>query len=245
MKKVTQKYICLLVAFIACAALLAACKSAPSSSAGSSSFAGMAPSVAPVEETKPLYQSPIDFFELINKNVDISGWITVDGTNIDYPVTRTSDNIFYLTHDSYRNPFAGGGLFIDMANRPDFADPVTVIYGHVMPDDTIFSQLHLYSDLAFFEANQQVVVYTPSNMLTYKIFAAFPHDTSNFLYQKDYAKTQQRQELLDYIETKKENANVFLEQVTAEDQFLLLSTCAEEGQSRYIVAAWLAEKAVE
>ena len=46
--------------------------------------------VETVEETKEVeeetYVSPIDFSELRAQNSDVQSWISIDGTNVDYPV---------------------------------------------------------------------------------------------------------------------------------------------------------------
>lgn len=237
--------------FTALAAVLCftACTPSDVSSASSTAFQPPSIKIPVVSTTKEPYRSPIDFPDLTQKNADICAWIKIDGTNIDYPVTTTTDNAFYLTHDAYRNRYAGGGLFIDMSNAPDFSSPVTVMYGHVMPDDTIFSQLHLYKDFDFFSANKTITLYLPEDCYTYEIFAAFPHDISNLLYEKDYTDPQQLQDLLDYIASKEAKSpnqtNLAMESVSVEDRILLLSTCDNDGASRYLVAARLAEKAAE
>ncbi len=234
------------------AALLAACSPAPVSvsSAPSQSVSVSAPSVSvslPTAEIIPPYESPIDFYALMEQGEDICAWLTVGGTNIDYPVVRGMDNEYYLTHDAYGEWFAGGALFADMVNATDFQDPVTVIYGHVMPDDTIFSQLHLYKDADFFAANRTITLYLPDNGYTYEVFAAFPNDASNLLFEHDYTNNVQFEGLLAAIEQKAEDApndtNVDMDGVTAGDKLLLLSTCDNEGQSRYIVAARLIDRA--
>src|SRR5699024_10652699 len=37
------------------------------------------------------------FDELLKQNEDVVGWITMDGTQIDYPILHSKDNIDYLT----------------------------------------------------------------------------------------------------------------------------------------------------
>ena len=57
--------------------------------------------------------SNIDINELKTINSDIIGWIIVDGTSINYPVLKTNDNSFYLTHDFNKNYSIGGWIFMD------------------------------------------------------------------------------------------------------------------------------------
>ncbi len=253
MKQMAIKLFCLILAV----GLLAGCSGTPAS-VPASSAPQMLPSIIPPPPPAPSssaapsiapYQSPIDFYDLLAQGPDICAWLTVDGTNIDYPVTRGIDNAYYLTHDAYGAYFAGGAIFTDMINAADFSDPVTVLYGHFMPDDTIFSQLHLFKDPDFYAENRTVTLYLPDNCHTYEVFAAFPHDESNLLYEKDYTDPAVFEGLLDYIEQQAEDApgesHVGTEGITAGDKLLLLSTCDNEGASRYLVAARLVEKAAE
>lgn len=240
-RAIVQSFI---LVFMVC--IFSGCEKAEESSvAQSSTSIPISSSVAP--EPEPIYESPIDFFELVNQNIDICAWITIDGTNIDYPVTRTDDNAFYLKHDAYGNAYAGGALFIDMSNNPDFTSPLTLMYGHYMPDGTIFTQLHLYKDEAFFKENNIIKVYLPNNCFTYEIIAAFPHGTENFLYNRDFTRQEEMQWLFDYINSKEveqpDETVLNMDTVTTQDQILMLSTCDNNGGSRYLVAAKLIEKA--
>src|SRR5690625_2177146 len=37
-----------------------------------------------------------EFNELLKGNTDVAGWITIDGTQIDYPILNAADNVTYL-----------------------------------------------------------------------------------------------------------------------------------------------------
>ncbi|MBQ2391460.1 MAG: hypothetical protein II306_06795, partial [Clostridia bacterium] len=68
-------------------------------------------------DTRP--ENPIDFEKLWETNTDIYAWITIDGTNVDYPIlqsTDTSDD-FYLKHNMYRNSSVYGSIYTEMANE--------------------------------------------------------------------------------------------------------------------------------
>lgn len=55
-----------------------------------------APSLGPEPAAPPVPQ--VDFASLRAVNPEIMAWLTVDGTNIDYPVVKHSDNDYYLHH---------------------------------------------------------------------------------------------------------------------------------------------------
>ena len=63
---------------------------------------------------------------------DMAGWITIDGTDIDYPVMQGKDNNAYLNTDPFGNYSLTGSIFLDSRSSPDFSDEYSVIYGHHM-----------------------------------------------------------------------------------------------------------------
>ena len=117
---------------------------------------------------------PVDFATIQQQNPDIYAWITVPGTLVDYPVVQHStDDFFYLDHGIDKKSSAAGCIYSESMNAKDFTDPQTVLYGHNMKNDTMFGSLHSYEDKAFFDANRTIYVYTPTQKLTYRIFAAY------------------------------------------------------------------------
>lgn len=81
-------------------------------------------------------------------------WLRIDGTHIDYPVMQGDDNQWYLTHDYLGRYAASGSVFLDYRNRADFGDYVSIIYGHRMNGDLMFSDVAKYADDEFFAAHQ-------------------------------------------------------------------------------------------
>lgn len=81
-------------------------------------------------------------------------WLTIDGTNINYPVMQGTNNEWYLTHDYAGQNALAGSIFLDYRNRADFSDSISVIYGHRMSGDLMFSDVAKYVDGEFFAAHQ-------------------------------------------------------------------------------------------
>ena len=219
---------------------LAGC-SGDSSSAASSSIAPVADSVT-AEAVAPPHD--IDFAQLQGMNPDIIAWIEVPGTVIDYPVLYGVDNEFYLTKDENKEYDVGGSIFTDMSNSSDFSDPVTVTYGHYMPDESLYTQLHNYRDADFFAENRDVFVYLPEKTLQYEVVGAFNIGEENILYNNDYSQPHEMQGFVDWVTFPRDmEANVNMEGATKDDQYLVMSTCqsVEDSSSRYIVVAKLVE----
>ena len=72
---------------------------------------------------------------------DMAGWITIDGTNIDYPVMQGKDNNAYLNTDPFGHYSLAGSIFLDSRSSSDFTDEYSVIYGHHMDYGRMFGAL--------------------------------------------------------------------------------------------------------
>ena len=93
-----------------------------------------------------------DFTKLVELNDQSVGWITIDGTAIDYPVVQGDDNSYYLTHDFNNSSSIQGSIFMDYRNQPDFSDWNNIVYGHNMDNGSMFGALVKYRKQAFYEA---------------------------------------------------------------------------------------------
>lgn len=96
------------------------------------------------------------FAALCAQNNDLTGWISIPDTVIDYPVMQCADNEFYLHHDFDKREDRYGCLYVkDIA---DVNTPGTnfVIYGHNMKDGTMFGMLDQYLAQSFYEKHRQI-----------------------------------------------------------------------------------------
>lgn len=92
---------------------------------------------------------------LIAENADCIGWLSIDGTNISYPVMHTpSDPQKYLRRNFYGKYSQSGVPFLD--GRCDLQSSNLIIYGHNMKNGTMFSDLKKYVDRDFLNAHRTV-----------------------------------------------------------------------------------------
>ncbi|MBQ9721765.1 MAG: sortase, partial [Oscillospiraceae bacterium] len=91
------------------------------------------------------------FEELLALNADVRGWLTLEGTDIDYPVLQGENNLSYINTDVYGRFALAGSIFLDSRNAADFSDPYNLIYGHHMAHGSMFGDLDRYLNAAFFE----------------------------------------------------------------------------------------------
>ena len=85
---------------------------------------------------------------------DVVAWLTVDDTNIDYPVMQGVDNSEYLNKDPFGAFSLAGSIFLDARNAEDFSDPYSLIYGHHMEYGRMFGALDEFLDEAYFDEHR-------------------------------------------------------------------------------------------
>ena len=102
----------------------------------------------------------------------------------------------------------------------------------------MFAQLHKFEDPDFFDANREVVIYLPGEVLHYTIFAAHIYDDRHLLYSFDFTNPEVYQKYLDSIfSTRDMSANIRQDvTVNADNHIVTLSTCVSgEKNMRYLV----------
>ncbi|MFR7871131.1 MAG: hypothetical protein ACLU2L_01315 [Fenollaria timonensis] len=83
----------------------------------------------------------VDFDALESISKDIVSWIESDEGSIDYPVVKGKNNTYYLYHAVTGQRNLVGSIFMDYRNE-SMADPMIMIYGHVVKNGTMFASLH-------------------------------------------------------------------------------------------------------
>lgn len=116
--------------------------------------------------------------EYLGRNEDYIGWITIDGTVINYPIVQANDNDFYLRRSFKKERLQHGSIFMDYRNESTFSDHQTVLYGHAMLDGLMFRALDKYKNKSFFDEHQTIEIRTLTGYRTYRIFAAYLVDAT-------------------------------------------------------------------
>lgn len=189
-----------------------------------------------------------DFNQLREKYPDIIAWLEVPNTNVNLAVVQhPSDDYYYLSHAPTGQQDMFGAAYIELCNKNDFSDPVTLIYGHNMLDDSMFATLHSFEDTQFFQENEYFYIYTPGHKYTYTIISAYTYDNRHIINtNKGF---QNKDTLMKYYETVK-NPSGFLKNVrngvslSEDDKIVQLSTCMSDiklSNQRYLVTGVLTE----
>lgn len=193
-------------------------------------------------QTTPTIQPKFD--DLLKQNEDVVGWITVDGTQIDYPILQAEDNVKYLNRNFYHEESRAGSIFLDYRNDIQLDDERNiVVYGHRMKDGSMFQHITKFLDEDFFKEHRTIEFDTLYEHYEAEIFAVY-----NTLTTFDYIQT--------YFEDEHDYENLLTEiknyskfdagvEVTADDKIITLSTCdyvLDQDQGRLVLHAKLIEK---
>jgi len=182
----------------------------------------------------------LDFGALLAQYPDITGWLTIDGTVIDYPVVQAADNQYYLTHTADNQVNKLGALFMDYRCSRDFSGFNTVIYGHYLRSGAMFADLHKFKERDYFDTHRTGTLYTPDGTWPLEIFAFVLADSYSEFYDYAFDSPGRCQAHLDRIAAKATFYQEFV--ATCEDRILTLSTCSYEYKTaRALVIAKIVE----
>jgi sortase B len=113
------------------------------------------------------------FKPLLEKNDEIVGWLRIDDTPVDYPVTQTDNNEYYLTHDVNKKENITGSIFMDYRNNIKGYNRNTILYSHSMKNGTMFGAVLRYESRWNFENKPIIEFDTIYGDEKWEIFSAY------------------------------------------------------------------------
>ncbi len=205
--------------------------------------------LAETAEETPIVESAPDgeeetlsnFETLLQKNSDMVGWISVSGTNINYPVMQTKNNPNYYLKRNFNKEYSDLGVPYVQENCDLAASDNIIIYGHHIKGGKMFGSLDKFTSKFFYEKHKIIQFNTLTEQSQYQIIAVFKtiaYSASGFRYY-DFVNAEDEADFNAYVSRCKELA-LYDTGVTAKygDKLLTLSTCkrfAENG--RLVVVA--------
>lgn len=192
-----------------------------------------------VDETKENDEEKyvIDFEKLKEKNSDTVAWLKVKGTDIEYPVVKTTNNDYYLTHNFNKEYNLAGWIFADYKNKLDGTDKNLVIYGHNMRDNSMFGSLKNIIDEEWYnnEDNRYIALITEDQTQIYEVFSVYQIEKEDYYIQTNF---NNEMEFEKFVETLKQRSKKdFNVDISSEDDILTLSTCANNNKYRIVLHA--------
>lgn len=186
----------------------------------------------------------VDFTELKNTNSDVSCWIYVPGTHIDYYVMQETEPeiYYYLWRNIYQQQSEWGSIFKPAYDNMDtIKDAHQLIFGHHMAyGEVAFSDLMSYHDKSFAEAHPYVYLYYPDRVERWRVWTGGTivpyHDVYTVPYELG---STEYDSLLSQLENDGEWS--LRSRPTKTDRTTVLSTCDGGGTYRYFLATTWAE----
>ena len=191
--------------------------------------------VPPMDEAAR-YLQHVDVFALRQVNQEVLGWIYIPDTVISYPLMQTTERDKYLQRAWDGTPNGSGSIFLEKANRRDFTDFNTIIYGHHITNGTMFQPLLNYKDAEFLRGHEYVYITTDDQIYRYRIFSAYEAPVESDAYRLYFADNSAKEQAVAYYLQGRTEPTV-----SADDRILTLSTCTGTGvyTTRWVVQAVL------
>lgn len=180
------------------------------------------------------YQNiPTTYDKLLTINKDVVGWLKVNNTKINYPVTQTNNNDYYLSHDIYGNQVRTGWVFMDYRNNTKELDKNTIIYGHNLKSGYMFGELLNTTNSGWYKNQDNLVITfnTLNKEMKWKVFSIYRVDNTSEYLKTSFSLDTEFLEFVGNIKSK--SINDFNVEVTSTDKILTLSTCS--GINRRLV----------
>lgn len=184
------------------------------------------------------------FSALYEENNDFAGWLSIEGTKINYPVmAREGDNDYYLDKNFNGQEDKNGLLILDYRSNLLESGNNIIIYGHNMKTGVMFGTLDNYKSKDFCMKHQKIRFDSLYHEGTYRVVAAMLsavayEDEEVFRYY-DAIDVSTQERFDEFWQNIEENALYTTEESLAYgDTCLVLSTCdyyTEDG--RFVVIA--------
>ena len=191
------------------------------------------------EDVNPYANIPTNLETLVGINNDTVGWLSVNNTKINYPVTQASDNSYYLNRDFYGRRTANGWVFMDYRNDIVNLSKNTILYGHALLSGYMFGDLRKTIKSSWYkeEENLYITFNTLNKEMKWEVISIYktPYTTDylkvNFFDDDDFL------EFVDLILDR--SVYNFGVKVNKDDYILTLSTCSGNDNGRLVLHAKL------
>ncbi len=172
----------------------------------------------------------VNFSNLIKTNKETVAWISVNETNINYPVVQHSDNEYYLNHSFNHTKNDAGWVFMDYRNQTQTFQQNTILYAHGRKNGSMFGTLKNTLNKNWYQnpKNHIVKLSTPFENSLWQVFSIYRIETTNDYIQTDFSNEDSFLSFIDKINNR--SIYKFPTTVNVNDKILTLSTCYNEKE---------------
>lgn len=164
----------------------------------------------------------IDFDALWKINPDISGWLYIPGTKIDYPILIGKTDETYL-HRDYTDAYSYAGSVFAYANTNLNMDSHTCLFGHNMISGQMFGGLKKYKNQTYAKEHAKMYLYTPNKTRECTLVSVFGCRNTDLIF--DTEKSEEREDTTLLQTTLKDRSILQLADPETNGQIYTLATC--------------------
>lgn len=179
--------------------------------------------------------------ELQKINPDIVGWVTIRNNNVDYPIVKSADNLEYL-NKNYKQEFSlAGSIFMDYRNSSDKLDYYTVLFGHNMEKNKMFSDINDYQNDGYIDTHSRGTIFVGNEKHNFTMYAFMNVDGYD---EEIYNINHYTDGLTDHVIEKIKNLSVVYRDapVDTTSKIVLFSTCSRSDEKKRSVAVAVIDK---
>lgn len=180
-----------------------------------------------------------EYQELAAENPDFSGWVSIEGTRIDYPVMQTLDDPEYYLHRNFDREYSYAGVpFVGTGDMGEKNEDI-FIYGHNMRNGTMFADLQNYQRQGYGEEHRIICLDTLWEKQEYEVFAVLNvsedewNQEGGLFYEYDRNFSTNREEYLQKI--KRESLYRSDIRGDVQERLVFLVTCSYQRKNGRIV----------
>ncbi|MDR0874809.1 MAG: class B sortase [Clostridiales Family XIII bacterium] len=190
------------------------------------------------------YEDLLPYYEkLRDQNGHFVGWLSIPGTNVNYPVMQTKQEPeYYLYRDFHQKDAPSGSLFVSELSDVERPSDNVIIYGHRMKTGAMFGNFGKLLEPEYLAEHDLVIFDTFANRNEYQIWCLFTEavdtgSTNEFKYY-NYSDFQGEIDFANFLSQAKSYANIVNPDVSPKygDKILLLSTCEYSHDNGRLVA---------
>lgn len=136
---------------------------------------------SPSPDAQVVFDTGIDLEMCLTQNKDFVAWLSIPGTVISYPVVRSDDSAYYLSHLFSGKKSKLGCLF--SLKSSDYRQPSQniAIYGHHLShSDAMFSTLIDYKQEAYYAEHSVITLDSIYGRRSYRVFAVLNMKVSDW-----------------------------------------------------------------
>lgn len=176
--------------------------------------------------------------DMFIQNPDLIGWLTVEGTKIDYPIMWTPEQTSYYSNRGFdKKESQNGLLFLDGDSNINEQGGNLIVYGHNMKNGSMFADLLKYEKKSFWEEHKVIQLDTLYEARFYEVVSVAKSKEMDKL---PYTFVNASKDACEEALINMKSIECYDTGATVEygDDFLTLSTCDySEPDGRFVVVA--------